>query len=183
MSPSERDRVRYLFGEALELPPAERAAYLDRRCGAEGPVRQAIDLLLVENDQRTGLLDRPLFSPRPRSDDDVWTGRFLNSRYRIERFIARGGMSDVYLAHDQQLAGRRVIVKFLHACAPQSVWLKTRFLQEMEALARIDHHAVVGVLDTGETADGLPFLVIEYIDGVTAGRWSADRCPSGASPD
>jgi serine/threonine-protein kinase len=91
----------------------------------------------------------------------------LNSRYRIERFIARGGMSTVYLALDEQLAGRPVIVKFLHAWARQYGWLKNKFRREMEALARIDHHAVVGVLDTGETADGLPFLVIEYIHGVT----------------
>lgn len=151
----------------MDLAPAERSRYLDRHCGAEGSVREVIDGLLVEHEQRSGLLDRPLFSPPPQSEDDVWTGRVLNSRYRIERFVARGGMSAVYLAHDQQLAGRRVIVKFLHAWARQYAWLKTRFRQEMEALARINHHAVVGVLDTGETAAGLPFLVIEYIDGVT----------------
>ena len=76
-------------------------------------------------------------------------------------------MSTVYLARDEQLAGKRVIVKFLPAWAPQYAWLRDRFRQEMEALARIDHYAVVGVLDTGESAEGLPYLVIEYIDGVT----------------
>jgi len=76
-------------------------------------------------------------------------------------------MSAVYLARDLQLAGRTVVVKFLHAWARQHAWLEKRFRQEMDALARIDHQAVVGVLDIGETADGLPYLVIEYIDGIT----------------
>jgi tRNA A-37 threonylcarbamoyl transferase component Bud32 len=167
MSPGERDRIQVVFGEAMDLPPAERPLYLDRRCGAEGPVREAIDGMLLEHEQRSGILDRPLFFSPPQSQEDVWTGRVLNCRYRIERFVARGGMSAVYLAHDRELAGKRVIVKFLHSWTPQYAWAKTKFRHEMEALARIDHHAVVGVLDTGETADGTPFLVIEYIDGVT----------------
>jgi Protein kinase domain len=167
MSPGDRGRVHSLFGAAIDLPPTERSRYLDSRCGDEGAIREAVNGLLDEHDRGSGLLDRPLFSLPPEPAYDVWTGRMLISRYRIERFIAWGGMSAVYLAQDQQLAGRRVIVKFLHAWGPQFACLKNKFRLEMQALARIDHHAVVGVLDTGETADGLPFLVIEYIDGVT----------------
>jgi serine/threonine protein kinase len=170
MSPAEQRRVQLVFGEAMDLPSDKRATWLDRQCGTDGLVRRAIEELLVEHDRRAGVLDRPLFSPAPGHTDNVWSGRLLNSRYLIERFIARGGTSAVYLAHDQHLAGRRVIVKFLHAWAHQYLSLKTAFRQEMEALARIDHPGVVGVLDTGETTDGLPFLVIEYIDGVTLRR-------------
>ncbi|MBZ5607988.1 MAG: serine/threonine protein kinase [Acidobacteriia bacterium] len=167
MTPAERSQAQSLFGEILDLPPDERSHFLDQHGGAERSVREAVDELLAEHERRSGLLDLPLFSALPQTQDDVWTGRLVNSRYRIERFVAQGGMSTVYLARDEQLAGRHVIVKFLPAWAPQYAWLKSRFRREMEALARIDHHAVVGVLDTGETGDGLPFLVIEYIHGVT----------------
>ena len=167
MTPAERSRAQSLFGQILDLPAEERSHFLARHCGADDTVRQAVGQLLVEHERRSGLLDRPLLSAPPQPQEDVWTGRLLNSRYRIEQFIAHGGMSTVYLARDEQLASRRVIVKFLPTWAPQYAWLKNRFRQEMEALARIDHYAVVGVLDTGETAEGLPFLVIEYIDGVT----------------
>ncbi len=167
MTATEWDRVISVFGDASELPAAERPAFLDSRCGDDVSLRAAVERLLTEHDRTAGPLDRPLFSADAGNSEDVWSGRVLNSRYRIERFLARGGMSTVYLARDQQLAGKPVIVKFLHAWARQYAWLKARFRQEMEALARIDHHAVVGVLDTGETADGLPFLVIEYVDGVT----------------
>ena len=167
MNPSEWDRIESLFGEALDLPPAARAPYLDRNCSSIGSLREAVDRLLFEHEQTSGVLDRPLFAPAIRPEQDPWAGRVVNSRYRIERFIARGGMSAVYLAQDQQLAGKLVIVKFLHAWAHQDPRLKSKFRQEVEALARIDHRAVVGILGAGETADGLPFLVIEYIDGVT----------------
>jgi serine/threonine-protein kinase len=167
MTPAEWNRVLEVFGEASELPHSERSDYVNSQCAAGGALRGAVGRLLAGHESANGPLDRPLFAPAPESCEDVWAGRTLNSRYRIERFLARGGMSTVYLARDQQLAGKPVIVKFLHAWARQYAWLKARFRQEMVALARIDHPAVVGVLDTGETSDGLPFLVIEYIDGVT----------------
>ncbi len=167
MTPAEQSRAQSLFGQILDLSAEERSHFLGRHCGADDPVREAVAQLLVEHERRSGLLDRPLFNASPQPQEDAWTGRVLNSRYRIERFIAHGGMSTVYLARDEQLAGRLVVVKFLPAWAPQYAWLKDRFRQEMEALARIDDYAVVGVLDAGETAEGLPFLVIEYIVGVT----------------
>jgi len=167
MTAAQWDRILSVFGEASELPSAEHSAFLEDQCGSDAALRTAVERLLEEHERGTGPLDRPLFSPPAAPDQDVRAGHVLNARYRIERFLARGGMSTVYLARDQQLAGRAVIVKFLHAWARQYDGLRTRFRHEMEALARIDHQAVVGVLDIGETADGMPFLVIEYIDGVT----------------
>lgn len=169
MTPKERDQVQFLFGEAIGLVPAQRAPFLDQRCGTDKSVREAVDVLLVEHERRGGVLDQPLFSGclAPPEPEDAWIGRVVNARYRIERFLARGGMSAVYEARDEKLSGRRVVVKFLHAWTPQLTGLKSKFRQEMAALAVIAHPAVVGVLDTGESDDGLPFLVMEYIDGVT----------------
>jgi serine/threonine-protein kinase len=179
MNPREQQQVQLIFEQLIDLAAAERAPYLDRHCGAGSPVRKALEGLMAEHELQSGLLDRPLFSAALLPEEDVWTGRVVHSRYRIERFLARGGMSAVYLAHDEQLAGRPVVVKFLHGWAPQYAGLKARFRQEMEALARIDHRGVVGVLDAGETADGLPFLVVEYIDGVTL-RSELERGPMPA---
>jgi tRNA A-37 threonylcarbamoyl transferase component Bud32 len=163
----ERENIQLLLGEALDLPAAERVLYLDRVCGTQGPVRDALNRLLIEHEMARGILDRPLFVPLPAPKEDIWTGRVLNSRYQLDRFLARGGMSTVYVASDLQLAGKRVIVKFLPTWALQSAELKKQYRLEMEALARIQHRGVVGVLDTGETNDGLPFLVMEFVDGVT----------------
>ena len=76
----------------------------------------------------------------------------LKDRYEVERELGRGGMSVVYLAHDRQLMNKRVVVKVLLDESQKDAWIRKKFLQEMEALARIDHPGVVGALDTGETA-------------------------------
>ncbi len=163
MSPTQWSRVSELFAHASELGVLERESFLARE---EAGIRAEVERLLHEHVRQGGLLDEPLFSGGGQ-EEDLWTSHLLKDRYRIESFLARGGAGAVYRARDEQLAGRPVIVKFLHTWARQYPWLKHKFRQEMEALARIDHHGVVGVLDAGETHDGLPFLVIEYIDGVT----------------
>src|SRR5437588_10527045 len=91
----------------------------------------------------------------------------LSDRYEVERELGRGGMSVVYLARDRQLLAKRVVIKVLLEETSQDSWVRQKFLQEMEALARIDHPGVVGVLDTGLTPEGQQFLVMQYIEGVT----------------
>lgn len=95
------------------------------------------------------------------------TSQTLKGRYEIERPLGRGGMSAVYLARDLELLSKRVVVKVLLDDTSQDPWVRQKFLQEMEALARIDHPGVVGVLDTGLTPEGKQFLVMQYIEGDT----------------
>jgi serine/threonine protein kinase len=97
-----------------------------------------------------------------------WSGRRLKDRYRIEKELGRGGFGVVYLARDEQLHERPVVVKvLLEQGSEQGEWFTKKFHQEREALARLDHPGVVGVLDAGETAEGKPFLVMQFVDGVT----------------
>lgn len=88
-------------------------------------------------------------------------------RYEIERPLGKGGMSAVFLAKDRQLLSKRVVVKVLLEEMDEDAWMRQKFLQEMEALARIDHPGVVGVLDTGQTPEGKQFLVMQYVEGET----------------
>ena len=95
------------------------------------------------------------------------TAQVWKDRYEIERPLGRGGMSAVYLAKDRQLLSKRVVVKVLLEEMNEDPWMRQKFFQEMEALARIDHPGVVGVLDTGQTPEGKQFLVMQYIEGKT----------------
>ena len=95
------------------------------------------------------------------------TGFLLNGRYLIERELGRGGMGIVYLAHDQQIHNRPVVVKVLLEEAYRDEYIKIKFRQEMEALSRLDHPGIVGLLDTGETKEGVPFLVMQFVEGVS----------------
>lgn len=94
-------------------------------------------------------------------------GQTLDSRYVIERELGQGGVGVVYLARDQKLHNKPVVIKVLHDRSLQNEWVVQKFQQEKEALARVDHPGVVGILDTGELPDGQPYLVMQYIDGVT----------------
>ncbi|OFV96903.1 MAG: hypothetical protein A3H94_03315 [Acidobacteria bacterium RIFCSPLOWO2_02_FULL_60_20] len=89
------------------------------------------------------------------------------NRYLIEKEIGRGGFGVVYLARDQQLLSKPVVIKVLQDETNPDPYFQKKFQQEIEALARIDHPGVVGVLDVGETPDGKPFLVMQFVEGVT----------------
>jgi serine/threonine protein kinase/Tfp pilus assembly protein PilF len=92
-------------------------------------------------------------------------GTLLNGRYRVMSELGRGGFGIVYLAQDQQLHGRPVVVKVQSNPQADDSWFARKFAAEIQALALIDHPGVVGALDTGKTPDGRPFLVMQYVDG------------------
>src|SRR2546421_3328920 len=95
------------------------------------------------------------------------TGATLDNRYYIEKELGRGGVGAVYLARDRKLHDKPVVIKILLEKSLQNSWVVQKFQQEKEALARVDHPAVVGILDTGELPDGKPYLVMQFVDGVT----------------
>ncbi|MGI8778233.1 MAG: Stk1 family PASTA domain-containing Ser/Thr kinase [Acidimicrobiales bacterium] len=91
--------------------------------------------------------------------------RVLSERYRIVRHLARGGMAEVYLAHDQ-LLDRPVAVKVLFPELAHDVNFVERFRREARAAAGLNHHNIVSVYDFGED-EGSYFIVMEYVDGTT----------------
>ena len=94
-------------------------------------------------------------------------GLTLDNRYFIEKELGRGGVGAVYLARDRKLHDKAVVIKILLEKSLQNSWVVQKFQHEKEALARVDHPGVVGILDTGELPDGKPYLVMQFIDGVT----------------
>ena len=90
----------------------------------------------------------------------------INGRYLIEKELGRGGIGVVYLARDLQLLSKRVVVKVLLEESQQNEWVRRKFKQEIEALTRIEHPGIVGVLDAGALSDGKPFLVMQYVEGM-----------------
>jgi serine/threonine protein kinase len=92
-------------------------------------------------------------------------GQTIDGRYFIEGELGQGGVGAVYLAHDRKLHDKRVVIKVLLDSSLRNEWVVQKFQQEKEALARVDHPGVVGILDTGELPDGKPYLVMQFIDG------------------
>jgi len=94
-------------------------------------------------------------------------GGLLNKRYRIAKPLGEGGFGRIYEACDLQVHEKTVVVKVLSDSASQDEWVRNKFLKESEALARIHHPGVVEVLDQGATPEGKPFIVMQFVDGVT----------------
>ncbi|MFE0677722.1 Stk1 family PASTA domain-containing Ser/Thr kinase [Streptomyces sp. NPDC058867] len=95
--------------------------------------------------------------------------RRLGGRYELGQVLGRGGMAEVYLAHDQRL-GRTVAVKTLRADLARDPSFQARFRREAQSAASLNHPAIVAVYDTGEDYIGdvsIPYIVMEYVDGST----------------
>ncbi|MFI1224069.1 MULTISPECIES: Stk1 family PASTA domain-containing Ser/Thr kinase [unclassified Streptomyces] len=95
--------------------------------------------------------------------------RRLGGRYELGSVLGRGGMAEVYLAHDTRL-GRTVAVKTLRADLARDPSFQARFRREAQSAASLNHPAIVAVYDTGEDyVDGvsIPYIVMEYVDGST----------------
>ena len=97
----------------------------------------------------------------------------LFGNYRVVRLIGEGGFGEVYLA-ENPLIDRRVAVKVLHAALAQDSELVRRFLNEARAASAIRHPNIIEVLDAGGTPDGAPYILMEFLDGVSLQKRLAD---------
>lgn len=169
------ERIRQLFAEALKLPSSDRNSFLARACESDGDLRAEVESLLSESNSTVtsifGLRLRKTAIPEsvkpgdpvvPR--DQSFIGSRLKQRYQLQRELGRGGFGAVYLATDEQLHSRPVVVKVMLNASPDG-WERRKFRDEIEALARLHHPSIVSVLDAGETEEGRPFLIMEYVEG------------------
>jgi len=150
-------KVKDLFGDALEQEPAERKAFLDYACSGDEALRAEVESLLAAAQEATDQAE-------PESKPDRMLGRRLGA-YQIVESIASGGMATVYLAHraDDQYR-KSVAIKLIHPGLASDA-LCRRFRSERQTLAALDHPNIVRLLDGGTTEEGLPYLVMDYVDG------------------
>ena len=169
MTPEDWERLQAAFDEALALESdAERAEFVAELRTSDPTLADELQRMLdadVTGDNE--LLDpvHQMAASLTESGTDRWVGETLGN-YRIIRKIAVGGMSAVYLAEraDEQF-DQEVAVKIVgsHTLSDE---LKTRFRTERQILASLKHPNIAQLYDGGETEDGMPFLVMEYIEGV-----------------
>jgi serine/threonine-protein kinase len=101
--------------------------------------------------------------------EDPLVGEILGERYAIEELLGEGGMGRVYRAHHVRMS-RRFAVKVLFGDLAGDPKVVARFSREAEAASRLHHPSVIGVVDFGETPDGLLYLAMDFADGPTLGQ-------------
>lgn len=96
--------------------------------------------------------------------------------FRVERFLGRGGMGEVFLARDAVL-GRKVVLKLVHAKLVRSEAARSRLLQEARTTAKFSHPHIVSIYAAGEHR-GVPYVALEYVDGQSLAERLRERVPS-----
>jgi serine/threonine protein kinase len=132
------------------------------RVRCQGSVFTAMEIPGAPDDSMSAPPTRTMAS----SQSFGFVGLLVKDRYRILQELGKGGFGTVYLAADEELLSKRVVVKVIRGISLDE-WKLRKFQQEKEALARIDHPGVASVLDAGQTSQGVPFLVMQFVDGVT----------------
>jgi serine/threonine protein kinase len=160
--PSQRERLKYLFGAALELKPKERAAFLDRECNGDTELRHEVEALLAADDDAGSFLEHP--TEDIRGVLNAASGTMIGS-YHLLELIGEGGMGQVWLAEQKTPVRRRVAIKLIKA-GMDTREVVTRFESERQALALMDHPAIAKVFDAGSTPEGRPYFVMEYVAGI-----------------
>jgi eukaryotic-like serine/threonine-protein kinase len=163
--PERWDQVKELFTLALERDPEERSSFLRQACAGDDSLRTEIESLLSSFDGATTFLEDCPAADLLSAQSHAMAGKRIGS-YRIIREIGQGGMAVVYLAEraDDQYR-KRVAIKMLKPGTQKDEILR-RFRNERQALAALDHPSIVRLLDGGSTEEGLPYLVMEYVEGV-----------------
>jgi serine/threonine protein kinase len=164
----------------MELDPPARQALLERECQPDEDLRKEVERLLSARERLPEWLAEPLLGPAGRVLDAMvksapgMEGRQLRG-YELIREIGRGGMGSVYLAERADGAYRKqVAIKIVHAEEKNREILE-RFRQEREILASLDHPNIARLLDGGSTEEGLPYFVMEFVDGQPIHRWCDER--------
>ncbi|MEP7245984.1 MAG: serine/threonine-protein kinase [Gammaproteobacteria bacterium] len=161
-------RVKEVFGSALEQGAESRAAYLEDACAGDTELRAEVDSLLAAHETTGDFIENPAahraLGIMPDAEPPTWIGRRVGN-YRLVEEVGRGGMSEVYKAvRDDDEYRKEVAVKVLPKGYDTRSLLK-RFKVETQILATLDHPNIARLLDAGSTEEGLPYLVMDYIQG------------------
>jgi len=167
MTPERWQQIREVFDRAVSLPSEKRAAYVNAICANDSDLLHEVESLLSSDDHAgTGFLNSPvvdLTHPLPNRAANRVGSRI--GAYNILEEIGRGGMGEVYRASraDGQYE-KEVAIKVVRGGYDTAAVLD-RFRHERQILASLDHPNIARLLDGGTTEEGIPYLVMELIEG------------------
>ena len=161
--PEDWTRVKAVLQRAMELEGAARSTYVADACAHDAEVRQQVERLLAAHDRAPTSRAPPALTMID-VPPDALVGQLV-SIYRIEELLGRGGMGEVYKAHDAKL-NRSVALKLLPINLAHDTERLRRFRAEALALSSLNHPHILVVHDVGDH-DGRPFIVTEYVEGLT----------------
>lgn len=167
MSPDRWNQVKEVFTEALDREGEDRLRFLEEQCAGDSELRSEVDSLLASSDYVGDFMEESpmgtMVAEAARSADDCADLRI--GPYCVVEEIGRGGMGTVYRAvRADDTFRKQVAIKIVRRGMDQEFILR-RFRNERQILASLEHPNIAGLLDGGATSEGLPYFVMEYIEG------------------
>jgi non-specific serine/threonine protein kinase/serine/threonine-protein kinase len=169
MTPEEWHKIKTVLQTALELPPEARGDFLDSECVGQVSVRSEVESLLRAHEQDQAFLEQPAavdaeeFAARTAPPARI--GQRLGP-YKLLEEIGEGGMGAVYRAvRADGLYDKQVAIKLLRS-GLSTEFFASRFRDERQILAGLEHPNIARLLDGGVTEEGLPYVVLEFVPGV-----------------
>ncbi|MFZ3262873.1 MAG: protein kinase [Terriglobales bacterium] len=179
-------QIEALFYEALDLAPGARPEFLDNKCAGDAALRKEIESLLASSEQPADFLHQHVVEAAHRMMTDerremMAPGTRLG-HYKIISLLGAGGMGEVYLAEDTNLP-RKVALKMLAPDLTLDERGLRRFEHEAHAASALNHPNILTIYEFGQ-ADGMRFIVSEFIEGVTLRqKMAVTRLPLDAALD
>src|ERR1035438_299591 len=154
--------------------------FSDGRCSAGENIGKEVERFLSARERLPEFLAGPLLGPAPRAFDPTMKpahgmeGRQLHA-YKLIREIGHGGMGTVYLAERVDgVYSKQVAIKLVSPGSNSGEILE-RFRRERQILASLDHPNIARLIDGGSTEEGLPYFVMEYVEGQPIHRWADEQ--------
>ena len=183
MEPERWKKIEYIFHEAMACDAAQRAAVLERSCGEDRLLREEVESLLNYGQRTAPELDKPALElvaealatdlkVRPLRPDKMIGARI--GAYKIVSRLGEGGMGDVYRAvrADDEYQ-RHVALKLLRDLLrdQDASFFLGQFRSERQILANLQHPNIARLFDGGTTEDGVPYFVMELVEGRTIDQY------------
>jgi serine/threonine-protein kinase len=185
LSDTDWEELDRLFDEALDRPPDERTAFVEEACADRPRLRKELTSLLAAEAEAEGFLEQeavsfaaPAYEPdegESIADDPLAAPAHRVGPYRLDEEIGRGGMSRVFRAVRTDGGFDQVVAIKLLRIGLDTEAARRRFRLEQQVLAKLQHPNVAALLDGGLTADDVPYLVMEYVDGRPITTYCDDR--------
>jgi serine/threonine protein kinase/tetratricopeptide (TPR) repeat protein len=178
MSPERWQKIEAIVLSALEVSPQEREAFLEKECADDFDLREEVESFLALDDDSEKFINAPavafaaeLFAEEKK---DTIVGKRIG-HYKIEKEIGHGGMGAVYLAtRDDDQYKKQVAIKLLRS-GLDTEDIRRHFRYERQILASLEHPNIARLLDGGTTEDGLPYFVMEYVEGIPLHKFCDEK--------
>ena len=171
-------RIKEIFQQAIDLPVTERDAYIDTACREDDEVKAYVQKMIEADRHADEFMEKPftlasiIYETGFIHDERIGT---QIGGYTITNLLGQGGMGAVYRAEKSDETFHRVVALKVIKHGMDTRSILQRFFNERQILANLDHPNIARLIDAGMTDEGLPYFVMEYVEGKPITEYCNDK--------